>query len=1601
MRSASFTSGLIALIALAAGPAIAAECINNTNPANCSGSLTAKICGVDDPVCTAITDPNMPPQCCASGVPGGTGGQTCIPGGCNNVNNCRLPDVPNQPTMQVIDNGNGTFNARLKFDVTARWNDWAASNNPAGILTFEWKAGSTISSCGSSITLCQYAQSDRAGCWLEQSGLTCGGAPYDYGPVSVRVSTCSGSFGGCFCETFGPSFCPCWKKVDRTGLDFKVSKAQLGCAVPLPYTCGEGGGGAGGAAGASCPNCQPAGGGCSVSNEGHLSCAPPWAGNAQLRYAASGVGTTGLPGATAWRTILGLSWSHDYAERIVVDPDTTSPGHVWLLTKHGSFREFSNLASGSGLRLYQNRAPSDEFRKLYYDTSTGGWQLESLDGRTDHYRSDGQWEKTVTAQDPSNAVEGHYNTSGQLESVTFPDGHGDSFTYESGGKLSTITTEPVPGTSTSPRTWTLTWDDDELTEVERPDGSIWQFTYDSARPGYLTRVTLVSGSDSRVEAAFSYLSGTNRIEHSWRGDTSFSGSNAVDKTTFAYTNVLYPTEAVVTRSVSATFDQETTYKWERDTVSTKPRLTSIEGSCPTCGLSPTTTFAYTGSNPLLPSSMTDARGTRTDYTYDSNGRQLTKTEAANVSALTRVTTLTYHTNFPGLPTRLEVPSTSGGSNKRRTDFSYNSTTGVLESRVIDGYEGGSALPTGYKTTSFTSNSSGEVTAIDPPGYSTSDQTTFTYALTGRNGHVADSRTDPLSGTTTFDYDGFNRRTSVTDANGVETITTYDTLDRVTEVRRIGNPSPGGDLVTTNTYNALGDLFCSKLPRGNGVQYDYDAAGRLTTVTRGIVVATPSATSCIDTAEPRERIVYGLDGVGNRIDESREEWTGSAWASAFHTTHSYTCHVDKTTQGAGSSSPSVTDYCYDLNGNLEKVWDANHPQSTFTNPTQLYVYDALNRMTSTTIGPSTSAAATTTYAYDVQDHLSSLTDAEGNQTTYTTSDRDLLTQEVSPAAGTMTYTYDEHSQLLTKTDGRGILAERALDAAGRVEEEVFDAGGSDPVTTTYTYGSTPSQFDVGRLIDVTGASAGVTITLAYDRFGKLIQDGELFYEYDDNGYRTEILYPSGLTAIYTPDFADRDGELSYDDGSGPQALVTASSYMPFGPLTSLTLGNSLVETRDFDSRYFQDQIQVGTLLDWDYTTDGIGNPTEIDGTLDAVSDTASFSYQDNLYFLTEADGPWGDDDWTYDKIGNRMTSSGTNLPSWSYSYSGSGHGPRLEEVTEAATSTEWDFDHDAAGNQVLVTKLVSSVSQWATSYNIGADGRVASFGQSTFAASKRTSLLYDGRGFLASAQRQLSPGESSLPIYGSRGELFQLTHIGTSPFQPITDHTFFHFDGRPVAKVSSSDGLAFITTDHLGTPVLVTDGGGSVLSTDWTEPFRPRTDVLLQYPGQWLDTPLRIFHGGTADPDGIDQVNYNLNRWYEPATGRYTQADPLLRDFAGRDYAYSEDRPTTLADPTGLLPCNPGEIAQCRSGCQAQRRLFANCTAFEVPIPCIWVISYRFTKCDCGGCQPCPSGPPQPPEIHLIPNQHNCKYGHWHYYEWNQAPSCICFPKRRFGGCIDP
>ena len=608
-------------------------------------------------------------------------------------------------------------------------------------------------------------------------------------------------------------------------------------------------------------------------------------------------------------------------------------------------------------------------------------------------------------------------------------------------------------------------------------------------------------------------------------------------------------------------------------------------------------------------------------------------------------------------------------------------------------------------------------------------------------------------------------------------------------------------MTTYQYNVFGDLFRTVLPRGNVIEYGYDAAGRL-------------VSDRAQAGRRHEERAHLLHPRHLRTSHQRRDSSagmarpGSPNPSPIPSTAPAAISTRPSTPTARPPNTPTT-----ATAILKRSGTPTTPGLTNPTPTQLYAYDSLNRLISVTqpwTGPGGSTAVTT-YGYDVQDHLTSVTDAEGNTTTYTYSDRDLMTQEVSPVSGTTTHAYNEHGEMVSETDARGITMTREVDELDRVTLIDYPDNSLD---TTYAYGSNPAHFNVGRLTSIT--RNGQAISYAYDRFGRITQDGALGYQFDDNGNRTHIEYPGGVTAIYTHDFADRESTLSYDAGSGLQPLVTASVYKPFGPLTSLSLGNGLTETHAFNARYLPTAISVPGRLSWTYSTDNVGNPTSITDNLNAANNR-TYAYQDHQYFLTTGNGPWGTRSWSYDKIGNRLTETrGGTTDTYSYLANGTGgHSPKIDRIVRGGGSTVI-YDHDDVGN-VLENGTLP--------FSYGDDRRLSQFGTST----PDTAFTYDGRGFLSQAIFTPFGGgqtDDTLPTYSSDGLLLhRYAHQSLQPhtrLSPVRDSDLyvFYFAGRPVATLdnvtegttiggfTTTSTLHYLTVDHLGTPILVTDTAGA-------------------------------------------------------------------------------------------------------------------------------------------------------------------------------------------------
>ncbi len=1437
------------------------------------------------------------PGGCTGDVPSGMCGISAAPietgVGCDGIKNCQDPEILGDPTFEIVPRPATLtdvphFSVRMSLEVKSPWNIWARQNNVNGQLQALWvDPGNRVSVCNSNLA-------DHSKVWVDKT-LTCaemldlrGGEDNPQAPrYDLTVASCGPPCNpddpGCF--THG-----CHKWVQRKDIVFSIPDNLIAEYCPRKVcpenTCCPSG----------APGSGPPGGG--LGGGGGWGSGGPPVGGATDGAAGKQMVTKAGPNPT-----LGRYWSHAFGERILV---RESPSHVWLFTADALYQEFWDIDDDGT----SDKTSPTHVRSTLTRTASG-WELLDLGGTVREFDAAGKW--TATRDRNGNTTSGSYS-GGLLTQVDLPDGRRFDYAYHAGGLMASITEVGVGGTTS--RSWSYTWDSDNLTRIDRPDGTAWLLRYNyPANPGYLTRRTLrgTDGSE-RIDAAREFDRFGN-LARKWRGDVLPTEPNAIEVYSYSYTRPWNHTGMVTTDPLG----NLATTAYLRDPDSNVALVTSSSGQCSSCGSGPNTQQHYDDpSNPTKVTRSIDSRGTVTLFEYDGNGQLISRTEAMGTD-LERTTTWKYDENYPSLVTEIEQPSTSG-SGVRRTSWTYD-PAGNTTIRTEEGVENGEAYS--YQTvTSY--NGAGQPRSIDPPGYGTRDRVFLTYDPS-RGNLIVEARTDPLIGTTSYDYDPFNRRTSVTDVNGVTTETTYDPMGRTLTVTQKG-ATAAENVVTTQVYSPFGELVRITLPEGNVMEHGYDSTGRLVSVERKPDVATHG-----------ERTFYTLNGLGQRTREELQSWSGG-WQTESFTDFVYTsrCNLDKIVHADGS----VTEYGHDCEGRKVREWDANHPSDGQQNPaSKNFAYDELDRLATITQpwGGAGVGTIVTRYKYDVQDHLVEVVDGNGTVTGYRYGDRDLLTEEASEVSGTMSFVYNERGQMTQQSDARGVIVERAVDVLGRV---AFVDYPEDNLDTSFTFGDPTVPFSKGRLTAIT--RDGESVEYRYDRFGRQTQDGALGYAYDKNGNRLMVSYPGEVVATYTYDYADRQTSLAMREGANPvQAIVTAASYKPSGPLSSLALGNGLLETRQFDTRYFPSTIKVGDVLNWSYATDAVGNILAI---TDQDNPTSSrvYGYQDYQYYLISGAGPWGSLSWTYDRLGNRLTETRDgSTTSYTYSPNAAGNSSsRLAStLRDGADDTPTRYHYDAVGNLIYESRIDSKIR-----YRYNSAKRLSEIVRdSANKTPSKTQLGYDGRSFLS--ESTLTPflgGQArdwvTSATYSSEGVLHHRSiERHATPMSPRGTPTtegedyVFYFAGRPVAQLATrtatSTGsaadtaykLMFLTTDHLGTSILATNG---LANTEWSGGFDPfgedytnsqLAEIFLRLPGQWSDETWTANNSGAV-------ISYSLMRWYVSSTGRYNRPDPLDLELTYRDteikrpstvgglgsiirYGYASANPLAFIDPTGLASCN--------------------------------------------------------------------------------------------------
>ncbi|MEV4555533.1 RHS repeat-associated core domain-containing protein [Kitasatospora sp. NPDC049285] len=732
-----------------------------------------------------------------------------------------------------------------------------------------------------------------------------------------------------------------------------------------------------------------------------------------------------------------------------------------------------------------------------------------------------------------------------------------------------------------------------------------------------------------------------------------------------------------------------------------------------------------------------------------------------------------------------------------------------------------------------------------------------------------AETDPLGHTTRYAYDGADDLISVTRPDGEQAVVEYGpTVGLPTRV-----VEPGG-ATWLFTYDERGHRTSLTDPSGAVTSYGYDELGHLSTVADALGHTT--RIRCDAAGLPVE-----ITDAGGAVTRCERDAFGrvSTVVDALGGVSRFSWTVEGRPASRTAPDGSTESWTYDGEGNL------------------LTSTDQLGR--------------TTSFEYTHFEALAARTDPDGARTTFT-HDAHMQLVAVADALGRRwEYRYDAAGRLVGESDFQGRLTAYQLDAAGR------------PVVTTnplgeqirYTYdelGRTVAKdaagrvtryaFDpAGRLVRAVGPDAEVTRTL--DALGNLLTETvngrTTSHSRDALGRRTGRTTPSGHTSTWTYDAAGRPSALTVPGGG------LAFHHDVLGRELERTLGENLTLARTWDPRHRLTSQTLRTtapagpavLQQHAYAYRPDGHLTGVD---DLLTGPRTFDL-DPAGRITAVHAAGAPERYSYDPAGN-LTSA-----EWpATSATGAALGDRTYIGTQLTAAGGIRYEYDAAGRTVLRQRARESRKPDTWHYTWDAEGRLT---EVTTPDRTRWRYRYDPFGRRIAKQRLAADGASvAEQIDFTWDGTLLAEQTTTAPYLPGPHTLSWDYHGLhpiaqsetittagPDASQEQIDRRFFaVVTDLIGTPTELVDPVTDTIAwravpTAWgntTWPADSTTYTPLRFPGQYFDPETRL--------------HYNLNRYYDPETARYTSPDPLGLVPSPNPDGYVRN-PHTWSDPLGLSP----------------------------------------------------------------------------------------------------
>jgi RHS repeat-associated protein len=836
------------------------------------------------------------------------------------------------------------------------------------------------------------------------------------------------------------------------------------------------------------------------------------------------------------------------------------------------------------------------------------------------------------------------------------------------------------------------------------------------------------------------------------------------------------------------------------------------------------------------------------------------------------------------------------------------------------------------------------------------------ALPTRAARILD---DGTTQTYSYEYNSIGKVTKQTDPAGRERRYTYGTNNtpdpdpatgRGIDLLKVEQKNGSSyDLLASYTFDAQHHPLTSTDASGQTTTYTYNAAGQILTVT------TPARAGI--TENRTTTYVYDANGYQQTV-------TGPAAGDTMTITQD---GYGRTRTVTDANNYTVTlDY-----DSLDRPIRATYPDGTYEETIYNRLdpekrrdrlgrwthsfYDALRRV----VAMRDALGRTTTQGWCNCGSLDKLTDANGNSIVW---ERDLqgrITREVGPDQSATELTYENTtSRLKQRKDpknqitGYDYFLDNNLKQVTYTNAVVATPNVSftyDPVynrtatmidgtgTTTYGYFAVaaPPTLGAGRLASVDGPLTNDTVSYTYDELGRMASRGlsgfastyaydvlgrmvtqgspvgNFTYAYDASSPRPlSLAYPNGQTTQYAyfPNVGDlRLQQIKHVAPGGATISKYDYTYDAQSNIKTWTQQVGASAAQVYELGYdTADQLKTATLKTtgptpsvlkrYGYDYDPAGNRTteQIDdsvfaGTFNIRNELMSKQAGGALIFRGTVNEP------ATVTVGGKAAQV---APDNSFSDQGQ-VSSGTSNVAIAAT--------DASGNTRTNTYQVSQ-SGSATSYTYDADGNLTGDGTRTFeydAANRLTRVLNAGSEIARFTYDGLGRRVQKVAGAVTTTYVYDVERVAEERISTGSTLRYVHGPGIDQHWVMQDSGgaVTYFLADHLGSIVQTTNTAGQVTLSREYDPYgRPLSGAASSgyaFTGREWDADLGLYH-------------YRA-RFYDPTLARFLSADPLGAVGGENPYAYVENQPTRLIDPTGLQlvitgpPPPPDPPAGCSAG----------------------------------------------------------------------------------------